>query len=132
MGSIPASTGQPIGCGLSCSVARDVGLSPRVRGSPVDAVVLGIKSLGSIPASTGQPLTIWTDYPQAYGWVYPREYGAAVPTSILPPAARQPVYPREYGAAPWVAGKWRFGISGSIPASTGQPAAAALDVDPPN
>ena len=93
-----------------------LGLSPRVRGSPLCRRGHHRRRKGSIPASTGQPCD------KAFRWrlstVYPREYGAAcLPILMLNSYA---------GLSPRVRGSRRqrrrasFGLR-SIPASTGQP-----------
>ena len=93
----------------------EVGLSPRVRGSPLDVrggLVLG----GSIPACAGEPREGASgSHP---GWVYPRVCGGAVESFG--------VYSPEGGLSPRVRGSRlddRGGGAplGSIPACAGEP-----------
>ena len=57
--------------GLGCRLSAG-GLSPRVRGNPIDIPVLGLR-FRSIPACAGEP------HPSSQGiqkrWVYPRVCG---------------------------------------------------------
>ena len=89
--SIPARAGQPDtqshhlrplpvyprACGATDVGLVDVrcrdGLSPRVRGNPLDQVGLAV-GIGSIPARAGQPRCLCPSYPRS--GVYPRACGA--------------------------------------------------------
>ena len=92
-GSIPASAGEPTGCGCRSSSGRvyprecggtrvwtassmsSMGLSPRVRGNPTNWGTFGRRS-GSIPASAGEPRR-----GRSRQWVcqvYPRECGGTI------------------------------------------------------
>ena len=133
LGSIPASTGQPLVVSFTlspCAVypreygaaatagrttTARTGLSPRVRGSLGKSLSRTVYN-GSIPASTGQPES--GARVVAVRRVYPREYGAAGHRRGDPPQNR--------GLSPRVRGSPRrvdcdAGSYGSIPASTGQP-----------
>ena len=117
VGSIPACAGEPAehDCGLEshrvyprvCGGARTdvpldvaaVGLSPRVRGSPSDAV-LTVRMFGSIPACAGEPPRRMD---RAHlGWVYPRVCGGANRIDRMPDSMR--------GLSPRVRGSQALGL----------------------
>ena len=131
--SIPASAGQPEKGRISPSQAwvyprecgaatrwggcdaRSRGLSPRVRGSPIEEISQMFRG-GSIPASAGQPIPIGGALCAIR--VYPRECGAASQRLFLEHAAE--------GLSPRVRGSHQLRrveghAPGSIPASAGQP-----------
>ena len=134
-GSIPARAGEPSRAGAtsgSCGVypracggtqssrsdgSTSKGLSPRVRGNPVD-VVRRDGGLGSIPARAGEPRP--DDGSNFATWVYPRACGGTVAASI--------VLPPVLGLSPRVRGNPQptpaaTVVLGSIPARAGEPSA---------
>ena len=136
-GSIPACAGEPPCRSMStraawvyprvCGGARfgpmplapAMGLSPRVRGSPLQ-LDDGRPVIGSIPACAGEPRWIRRlDRPHR---VYPRVCGGADASSRLQ-TARRGLSPRVRGSpAPQVAHERR---PGSIPACAGEPRSCA-------
>ena len=141
-GSIPASAGEPQclyghtaitgvyprECGGTCCrrtrPSQSTGLSPRVRGNR-HAVAQQSDPMGSIPASAGEPLQGGAS--QRQHQVYPRECGGTWRRSRC-----QPAY---WGLSPRVRGNLggmvsRRPISGSIPASAGEPPAVSSKATP--
>ena len=109
----------PRECGAALFYGKEeqwaIGLSPRVRGSPVEALGPDL-DYGSIPASAGQPLSAAGE--PTTEEVYPRECGAATFQDVLRLIAE--------GLSPRVRGSLRSFApteerARSIPASAGQP-----------
>ena len=132
-GSIPAHTGEPNPGGswlallrvyprtyggtviTQCSQIADKGLSPHIRGNPLNAAAF-LQSCGSIPAHTGEP--VYNPITKRMDGVYPRTYGGTLTSlllSLLP-----------WGLSPHIRGN-PMTLSkltppeGSIPAHTGEP-----------
>ena len=133
MGSIPACAGEPFRvvprsemaqvyprvCGgtsmSSAGVDKVCGLSPRVRGNPLNGGVVG-RVGRSIPACAGEPVQEMQRLP--IRWVYPRVCGG---TNRSPSRTLW-----EYGLSPRVRGnpcrRWRSPTDArSIPACAGEP-----------
>ena len=94
---------------------RNQGLSPRTRGSPLDAWVL-LPKLGSIPAHAGEPGT--QELVARLGRVYPRARGGAV-GDLLTRARLGGLSPRTRGSH--ARAPARLSFSRSIPAHAGEP-----------
>ena len=132
--SIPACAGQPEHsatapvrsgvyprvCGAAVArhtdAEKEIGLSPRVRGSRHTEVVSNAGS-GSIPACAGQPST--SSRVISLTGVYPRVCGAAKPSQCRLCRA-QGLSPRVRGSL--LQKEWDEWQKGSIPACAGQPA----------
>ena len=104
---------------MTKSGTHATGLSPRVRGNPVNRRVRGCHR-GSIPACAGEPMGTRTGSGQ---WrVYPRVCGGTywMPT---PPTPLEGLSPRVRGNPGHPLG--RRGVDGSIPACAGEPSLPA-------
>ena len=141
--SIPACAGEPYPafmvnnvvevyprvCGGTCRHEAELthlaGLSPRVRGNPLELSAAGGGG-GSIPACAGEPMLI--ERRPASGRVYPRVCGGTVLESNVVELA--------LGLSPRVRGNpcivpCPFTRSGSIPACAGEPASGCRSVPRP-
>ena len=133
VGSIPARAGEPRAkkgpnrpvkvypraCGGTWGAMAgshfDAGLSPRVRGNPMEQQV-GVGCLRSIPARAGEPSAA----PARAEWVkvYPRACGGTADRCIAVPLD-EGLSPRVRGNHTWR--KWQHLLHGSIPARAGEP-----------
>ena len=98
------------------------GLSPRVRGNPLQAALGGLPAR-SIPACTGEPAKRRT--PDDAGQVYPRVYGGTGDGAVQLPGGRG-LSPRVRGNPPFLADDSQQ--PRSIPACTGEPWASRAPV----
>ena len=134
-GSIPANAGKPLLTGWRRSGRRvyprergeappkanlsasgtGLGLSPRTRGSPENALYCDVAG-GSIPANAGKPPP--TPAAATTSWVYPRERGEAG-ESRNGEVAMRGLSPRTRGSPVWRRAARR--LRGSIPANAGKP-----------
>ncbi len=132
-GSIPACTGEPTRhrCGSpatpvyprvyggtqwkSVAEACMPGLSPRVRGNPVEVRGRGLHA-GSIPACTGEPSG--SPWPRPACRVYPRVYGGT-PAAVAITLKTAGLSPRVRGNL--LGRRVHSDQAGSIPACTGEP-----------
>ena len=143
IGSIPAGAGKP-DCLLCSGEVCWSGLSPRVRGSPVDNGSKIARRQRSIPAGAGKPpdpnqaatRSVLRVYPRGCGeapecyvleidlrgfWVYPRGCGEAWYSTTHRAGPPTTVYPRGCGEAPGSIMRRHSSMDGSIPAGAGKP-----------
>ena len=105
------------------SPRRLSGLSPRVRGNPVNSLAHAA-GVGSIPACAGEPGALCASFRNAR--VYPRVCGGT-PGDYLCRIHRQGLSPRVRGNP--AAGEADLAFCGSIPACAGEPRKTAAGVD---
>ena len=137
-GSIPACAGEPFGTGLQqtkvgvyprvCGGTRGAasdgttlwGLSPRVRGNPVNTIFPDAPR-GSIPACAGEPCS--ESHKETMAGVYPRVCGGTTPY-VPKEEVDKGLSPRVRGNR--IQNEGEESMTGSIPACAGEPVVAVM------